>query len=119
MPAFMQLAVSLVCDLGLNKAPADIHLPFCVDTHREPLPSSHRTMEDRRAVLGCFYTSSVSVLPRAAVRLSTDLVLVSLRPFSESIRSAGRRTCEIALRYWSKAKRLLPIGLLCSWSSSS
>ncbi|KAH8810878.1 hypothetical protein F5884DRAFT_672828 [Xylogone sp. PMI_703] len=56
---FSQLAISLVFDLGLNKPiPKDNQLLPCGTSKF----SSHRTMEERRAVLGCFLiTSSISL----------------------------------------------------------
>lgn len=59
MPTFVQLAISLVGELGLNHNPSEVHPPFCVDNHRPPTTSMQRTNEERRAVLGCFYVSSV------------------------------------------------------------
>ncbi|KAH6675190.1 hypothetical protein B0J14DRAFT_653379 [Halenospora varia] len=56
---FTQLAVSLVFDQGLNKqVRKDFRPLFCVKANfsRAPTP---RTMEERRAVLGCFLVTSV------------------------------------------------------------
>lgn len=60
---FTQLAVSLVYDLGLNKPiPKDLQLSLCIGSHKPPKALSvQQTMEERRAVLGCFLiTSNIS-----------------------------------------------------------
>ncbi|KAH7333048.1 Zn(II)2Cys6 transcription factor [Rhexocercosporidium sp. MPI-PUGE-AT-0058] len=56
---FTQLAVSLVFDQGLNKqVRKDFRPLFCVKANFPRAPSP-RTMEERRAVLGCFLVTSV------------------------------------------------------------
>lgn len=55
---FAQLTISLVFDLGLNKpVPKDILPGPCEDKY--PRRSTPRTMEERRAVLGCFLVTSI------------------------------------------------------------
>lgn len=49
--------MSLVFDLGLNKPPKDAHVVFALC----PKPSTPRTMEERRAVLGCFLITAMYV----------------------------------------------------------
>ncbi|KAK9310998.1 Zn(II)2Cys6 transcription factor [Lipomyces starkeyi] len=57
---FMQLANSLVFDLGLNRSHAYDHLtPFGPHLCPSVPTSGPRTMEERRAVLGCYYLSSM------------------------------------------------------------
>lgn len=58
---FTQLAVSLVYDLGLNK-PVPQHPPaLCNLPDRNRGLHSPRSMEERRAVLGCFLITSLYV----------------------------------------------------------
>lgn len=59
LTVFTQLAMSLVFEFGLNKpVPKDTQLVPCVKEKysRHPTP---RTMEERRAVLGCFLVTSI------------------------------------------------------------
>ncbi|ODQ76054.1 hypothetical protein LIPSTDRAFT_101368 [Lipomyces starkeyi NRRL Y-11557] len=57
---FMQLANSLVFDLGLNRSHTYDHLtPFGPHLCPSVPTSGPRTMEERRAVLGCYYLSSM------------------------------------------------------------
>lgn len=61
---FTRLATSLVCDLGLNQ-PIHKGMPdaVCIAPMKYPPPrTAPRTMEERRAVLGCFLITSVSAL---------------------------------------------------------
>ncbi|KAK9334285.1 hypothetical protein V1521DRAFT_486542 [Lipomyces starkeyi] len=59
---FMQLANSLVFDLGLNRSHTYDHLtPFGPHLCPSVPTSGPRTMEERRAVLGCYYLSSMYV----------------------------------------------------------
>ena len=62
-----QLAISIVFDLGLNKAPEEPrgHISFRAATRCKPPsarpvtpPRRARTLEERRAVLGCYLLSS-------------------------------------------------------------
>ncbi|MCJ1386882.1 hypothetical protein MMC17_010010 [Xylographa soralifera] len=56
---FTQLAISLVFDLGLNKfVPKDMQVMPCVN-QKYLKPVTPRTMEERRAVLGCFLITSI------------------------------------------------------------
>ncbi|OTB10379.1 hypothetical protein K445DRAFT_253890 [Daldinia sp. EC12] len=56
---FTQLAVSLVFDLGLTKpVPGDPELTIC-GNRKYARSATHRTMEERRAVLGCFLATSI------------------------------------------------------------
>lgn len=54
------LAKSLVFDLGLNKVPAEPYIAACLKTQNYPAPRE-KTLEERRAVLACFYITSQSV----------------------------------------------------------
>jgi len=59
-----QLAISLVFDLGLNKRPfrdPDVMFNFKPNGCPKPSPSTVRTMEERRAVLGCFLITSMYI----------------------------------------------------------
>ncbi|KAL9623477.1 MAG: hypothetical protein Q9160_002157 [Pyrenula sp. 1 TL-2023] len=59
LAVFTQLSVSLVFDLGLNKpVPKDAPMMLCVD-QKHLKPTTPRTMEERRAVLGCFLITSI------------------------------------------------------------
>ncbi|KGO65244.1 hypothetical protein PITC_072390 [Penicillium italicum] len=55
---FAQLAISLVFDLGLNK-PVPEETSITSNLQKFPRPSAPRTMEERRAVLGCFLVTSI------------------------------------------------------------
>lgn len=60
LSVFTQLTMSLVFDLGLNKAPPkEVQTTLCVNAHECPKPPTIRTMEQRRAVLGCFLPASM------------------------------------------------------------
>ncbi|KAI4285157.1 MAG: hypothetical protein L6R35_004723 [Caloplaca aegaea] len=61
LSVFTQLAVSLVYDLGLNRpVPRDNPLvALCIQSHNTPMIPTPRTMEERRAVLGCFLITSM------------------------------------------------------------
>ncbi|KAM4055196.1 RNase P, subunit Pop3 [Hirsutella rhossiliensis] len=59
---FSQLAITIIYDMGLNRAPNDeqrhtVQLKVCISGPRPP--SKLRTMEERRAVLGFWYSSSL------------------------------------------------------------
>jgi hypothetical protein len=62
MDRFMNLAISMVFDLRLNKPP--LTKPFFLldisssESEKQARPST-RTMEERRAILGCFVLSSL------------------------------------------------------------
>ncbi|PMD42861.1 hypothetical protein L207DRAFT_486635 [Hyaloscypha variabilis F] len=59
LSVFTQLAASLVYDLGLNMpVPKDIQIIPCLK-ERFMKPTTPRTMEERRAVLGCFLITSI------------------------------------------------------------
>jgi hypothetical protein len=50
----------MIFELGLNKpVPKDIHVLPCVNNYSRP--TTLRTMEERRAVLGCFLITSMYV----------------------------------------------------------
>lgn len=60
---FMQLAMSMVFDLRLNRRPRQGFQPtiFNLDNYAgraEEVPASTRRIEERRAVLGCYVLSS-------------------------------------------------------------
>ena len=63
MTAVTQLAIGLVANLGLKKAPPkespQMMLNYDARGCPKPFSPSPRTMEERRAVVGCFYISSV------------------------------------------------------------
>jgi hypothetical protein len=67
MSRYMHVAISMVFDLRLNKAP--LKEPFFLldiganEDEKEHAHPSTRTMEDRRAVLACFVLSSLFVIP--------------------------------------------------------
>lgn len=65
LSVFTHLATSLVFDLGLNK-PVQV-TPSTFNLHQCPRPSTPRTMEERRAALGCYLMTSMYVkyIPRA------------------------------------------------------
>ena len=57
---FTQLATSIVFELALNKPlPKETKALFCISTQKYPRPPTVRTMEERRAVLGCFLITSM------------------------------------------------------------
>ena len=57
---FTQLATSIVFELALNKPlPKDTHTLLCISTQKYPKSPTVRTMEERRAVLGCFLITSM------------------------------------------------------------
>lgn len=60
LTAFGQLAMSLVFDLGLNKpVRKEPHIMSVFSPHCVRIPmSTVRSMEERRAVLGCFLMTS-------------------------------------------------------------
>lgn len=58
LAVFTQLAISLVFDLGLNK-PVPEETSRTSNLHKVSRPSTPRTMEERRAVLGCFLVTSM------------------------------------------------------------
>lgn len=58
---FSQLAITIIYDMDLNKAPNDdqhhtVYSKVCIYGGPPPKP---RTMEERRAVVGFWYTSSM------------------------------------------------------------
>ena len=57
---FTQLAISLVFDLGLNK-PLEKYpqVALCVNSQDHPKSLTVRTLEERRAALGCFLITSM------------------------------------------------------------
>jgi hypothetical protein len=58
---YIQLAISIVFDLGLHKSPPDESRPACDESrpiHNPWMASKTRTMNERRAVLSCFLLSS-------------------------------------------------------------
>lgn len=55
------LAKSLVFDLGLNKIPSEPYIAACLKTSFHPTPRE-KTLEERRAVLACFYVTSQLVM---------------------------------------------------------
>lgn len=60
------LAKSLVFDMGLNKIAVEPYISACLKTPIHPNPRE-KTLEERRAVLACFYFTSQLVairLPR-------------------------------------------------------
>ena len=67
MTMYSHLAVAMVQDLGIDKAPprpCDAHPMACVKTHGfivKVQPSPVRTMEERRAVLACYLATASSV----------------------------------------------------------
>ncbi|KAL9094342.1 MAG: hypothetical protein Q9165_003483 [Trypethelium subeluteriae] len=59
LAVFAQLAMSLVFELGLNKpVPGEAQVAPCVK-EKYLKPPTPRTMEERRAVLGCFFVTSI------------------------------------------------------------
>ncbi|KAI1394270.1 uncharacterized protein F4822DRAFT_424749 [Hypoxylon trugodes] len=56
---FTQLAVSLVFDLGLTKPTSGENQVTPCGTQKYPKLTTHRTMEERRAVLACFLITSI------------------------------------------------------------
>ncbi|KAK0616755.1 hypothetical protein B0T14DRAFT_568333 [Immersiella caudata] len=54
----VSLVKSLVFDFCLNKPPREAALSICLRNKTEPLPSKEKTMDERRAVLACFYITS-------------------------------------------------------------
>ena len=57
---FTQLATSIVFELALNKPlPKDTQLSLCISTQKYPKSPTARTIEERRAVLGCFLITSM------------------------------------------------------------
>ena len=59
MTSLVQLAISIVYDLGLHKPPSKSLVVIPGDDKPGHRTSSARTMEERRALLGCFLISSV------------------------------------------------------------
>ncbi|KAI9740059.1 MAG: hypothetical protein M1818_004810 [Claussenomyces sp. TS43310] len=59
LAAFTQIAMSLVFDLGLNKSVPKNGLVIPCVTQKYSKPPTPRTMEERRAVLGCFLITSI------------------------------------------------------------
>ncbi|KAB8222898.1 hypothetical protein BDV33DRAFT_201036 [Aspergillus novoparasiticus] len=57
LSVFTHLATSLVFDLGLNK-PVQVTTPT-FNLNQCPRPSTPRTMEERRAALGCYLVTSI------------------------------------------------------------
>lgn len=57
LSVFTHLATSLVFDLGLNK-PVQV-TPSTFNLHQSLRPSTPRTMEERRAALGCYLITSM------------------------------------------------------------
>ncbi|KAB8261634.1 hypothetical protein BDV32DRAFT_148280 [Aspergillus pseudonomiae] len=57
LSVFTHLATSLVFDLGLNK-PVQV-TPSTFNLHQSPKHSTPRTMEERRAALGCYLITSI------------------------------------------------------------
>ncbi|KAE8420988.1 hypothetical protein BDV36DRAFT_292664 [Aspergillus pseudocaelatus] len=57
LSVFTHLATSLVFDLGLNK-PVQVMTPT-FNLNQCPRPSTPRTMEERRAALGCYLVTSI------------------------------------------------------------
>ena len=58
---FSQLAMTMVFELGLNKSMKDLPGVDCLspfDQRKYPKLSTVRTMEERRALLGCFLITS-------------------------------------------------------------
>lgn len=77
LSVFTHLATSLVFDLGLNK-PVQV-TPSTFNLHQCPRPSTPRTMEERRAALGCYLMTSMYVkyILRTARRVIDHLNRIS------------------------------------------
>lgn len=56
---YLQLAISMVFDMGLNRPPGSRKQPLCIGNHQGGPPPPERTLEERRAVLGTFVLSSM------------------------------------------------------------
>lgn len=79
----LQLAVSLVANLGLNSGPGSLEkTKLAFATNRKPygdhLATKLLTLEERRAALGCFYLTSVfaSLGPQLFLLLLSALIPV-------------------------------------------
>ena len=61
LSVYTQLSTSLVYDLGLNKPlpKENSQMTLCINSHHGPKSPTVRTMEERRAALGCFLITSI------------------------------------------------------------
>jgi hypothetical protein len=84
LAAFTQLAMSLVFDLGLNKPVLkDMHPVPCLKDKTCSRPSGPRTMDERRAVLGCFLITSMYV---SDVNIPSHILMIySISSFLQKI----------------------------------
>lgn len=88
LSVFTHLATSLVFDLGLNN-PVQV-TPSTFNLHQCPRPSTLRTMEERRAALGCYLMTSMYVeyTPRMiwiVIDLSEQNIFISSKDWSISM----------------------------------
>ena len=64
--SLVQLAMGILFDLGLNKPPLTERNLMMLEYDSRGCPkrlsSAERTLEERRAVIGCFFASSMCVL---------------------------------------------------------
>ncbi len=85
LSVFTQLATSLVFDLGLNKPLSkDPQLSLCISSYKYPKSPTVRTMEERRAVLGCFLITSMQVY-FSIIFLYKGLIDLSISSFLQKI----------------------------------
>ena len=100
LSAMASLAKSLVFDLGLNKIPSEPYISACLKRSFHP-PPREKTLEERRAVLACFYLTSQYVVTSLPCRDCDGWLICSL---GSHIRSRGWMPL-VGLRTWKTVSR--------------
>ncbi|KAH8125990.1 hypothetical protein LI328DRAFT_166834 [Trichoderma asperelloides] len=113
---FTQLAVSLIFDLGLNKTPPkDVHAQSDYRFHKSQVRPV-RSMEERRAVLGCFVASSVSNLHMQ--RIDPLLWTVHMDECLQRLTDFPECTGDTILAYLVRSQLILQKAPLSPWRTS-
>ncbi|KAJ3469946.1 hypothetical protein MRS44_000045 [Fusarium solani] len=102
---FIQLSTTIIFDLGLNKAPPTISEGTSDLRLHQPWASSIRTSEERRAVLACYFLSSVisSYLHQADRLCWTS----EMSKYLEDLADEGNDTSNLTLLTLVKIRRVL------------
>ncbi|WAO82894.1 Hypothetical protein NCS54_00006800 [Fusarium falciforme] len=102
---FIQLSTTIIFDLGLNKAPPTISESTSDLRLHQPWTPSTRTSEERRAVLACYFLSSVisSYLHQADRLCWTS----EMSKYLEDLADEGNGTSNLTLLMLVKIRRVL------------
>lgn len=66
------LAIGQLSSLGLNQAPGSPGFPNYLRELNIEGPQTARTLDERRIYLGCYYATSMCVLPQTRPLMSAD-----------------------------------------------